>query len=251
MDKANTAQNRDKRQHNSKPLVESIVFGPLTRHQIHQAARERIHIITREFSDGFAFLEKFPRSVTVFGSSRVTERDPFYEKARTICHRIAGELGYAVTTGGGPGIMEAANRGAFEANGTSVGITIKLPHEQVTNSYINHKIDLSYFFARKVCLSFSAEAYLFFPGGFGTLDELFEILTLVQTQKIVTVPVVLVGSKYWKPLESFIRNTLFQKAMVEKKDLSLFMIEDDDEKILDIVRLAPVRNGLEYNHKKP
>ncbi|MEK7390685.1 MAG: TIGR00730 family Rossman fold protein [Patescibacteria group bacterium] len=215
---------------------------------MNESAKKRVDLISKEFSEGFEFLENYPRSVTVFGSSQATEKDIYYQKALSLCKRIAGELKYSVITGGGPGIMEAANRGAFEAQGQSVGITIKLPREQATNSYITDKIALTYFFVRKVCLSFSAEAYIFFPGGFGTLDELFEILTLVQARKIEPVPLILVGSEYWRPLETFIRNELLDRKMIDPGDMTLFTIHDDENKILEIIKKVPVKNGVEYNH---
>ena len=138
--------------------------------------------------------------------------------------------------------MEAANRGAYEAEGTSLGITIKLPREQTTNPYLTDRIALQYFFARKVCLSFSAEVFIFFPGGYGTLDELFEILTLVQTRKIRPIPIVLVCSEFWKPFEKFLYENILSLGMIDDSDLSLFTIEDNEDKILDLIRNAPERN---------
>ncbi len=230
------------------PDEKIIMSGPLTHEQMQAGADKRVHLITKEFSEGFAFLEGYPRSVSVFGSARVAENDPYYKKAVSLTHRIASELQYSVITGGGPGIMEAANRGAFEAKGNSIGITIRLPHEQVTNPYLTDKIALTYFFARKVCLSFSAEAYIFFPGGFGTLDEFFEILTLVQTEKISSVPIILVGADYWKPLEKFILEGPLKHQMISETDPGLFVIEDNEDKILEIIRNAPTRDWVEYQH---
>lgn len=226
------------------------VAGFLTKEQMEKDAERRVGLISHEFTEGFEFLENYPKSVTVFGSSRAKEGDAHYQKALSLCRRIAGELKYTVVTGGGPGIMEAANRGAYEAEGKSLGITIKLPHEQRTNDYITDKIGLTYFFARKVCLSFSAEAFIFFPGGFGTLDELLEILTLVQTEKIISVPVILVGADYWKPLEAFLRNELLGRGMIDSEDLKIFKITDDENEIMEIIKNVPVRNGVQYNHKE-
>lgn len=228
----------------------NAVERPLTIKELHESAIQRVNLISKEFSECFDFLQSYPLSVTFFGSARSTEADPYYQKARNLAHRIAKELKYTIITGGGPGIMEAANRGAFEAQGESLGITIKLPHEQITNSYVTNKVDLTYFFNRKVCLSFSAEAYIFFPGGFGTMDELFEILTLVQTGKITEVPVILVGREYWKPFEDFIKTELLGRHMIDPEDLNFFTVEDDEDKILNIIKKAPVRNGVEYNHNK-
>ncbi len=226
-----------------------LVAGSLSQEQVHDSATRRVELITKEFSEGFEFLEDYPKTVTVFGSSMITENSPFYEMARSLCKKIAG-IDYSVITGGGPGIMEAANRGAFEAHGRSLGITIKLPHEQTTNSYVTDKIALTYFFARKVCLSFSAEAYIFFPGGFGTLDEFFEILTLVQTKKVESVPIILVGSEYWRPLEKFILNEVLSRGMIDSEDMNLFFIEDNEQKILDIIQKSPIRNGVKYDHSE-
>jgi len=222
--------------------------GFLTKEQLDDSAQKRVDLISKEFTDGFHFLEDYPQSVTVFGSSIVTEDNKYYQMARSLCKRIAGDIQYAVITGGGPGIMEAANRGAFEANGKSLGITINLPREQVTNKYVTKTIALTYFFARKVCLSFSAEAYIFFPGGYGTLDELFEILTLVQTKKISSVPIILVGSDYWKPLESFIKNEVLERKMIDPSDISMFTIQDDEDTIIEIIKKSPIRNGVAYAH---
>ncbi len=227
-----------------------VVYGPLTRKQLQESALMRVHLITKEFSEGFSFLENYPRSVSVFGSSLVTEKNTYYKKAVSLTKRIASELQYAVITGGGPGIMEAANRGAFLAKGNSIGITINLPHEQTTNIYLTDHIALTYFFARKVCLSFSAEAYIFFPGGYGTLDELFEILTLVQTGKISPIPIILVGSKYWNKFRKFIKKAPLRNGMIDKTDPDLFTIVDDEDEILEIIRKAPIRNGIEYTHVK-
>lgn len=222
--------------------TQSEITRPMSRADMRARALERIDRINTEFKDGFEFLENYPKSVTFFGSSLVNENDEFYKKAQSLASRISSELKCAVVTGGGPGIMEAANRGAYEAEGISLGITIKLPREQTTNPYLTDKIALQYFFARKVCLSFSAEVFIFFPGGYGTLDELFEILTLVQTRKIRSIPIILVCSEYWKPFEKFLFENILSRNMIDDSDLSLFTIEDNEEKILDLIRNAPERN---------
>lgn len=222
---------------------------PLSRTEMHESAKKRVELITNEFTNGFEFLEDHPKSVTVFGSSRTEPGEIYYEKAVELGKKIANELGYSVITGGGPGIMEAINRGAFEARGNSVGITIKLPNEQKTNGYLTDQIALTYFFTRKVFLSFSAEAYIFFPGGYGTLDEFFEIITLVQTKKIEPVPIILYGSDYWRPLEKFIKETLLAEKYIDSDDMALFKIEDNDDKVIEIIRKSPVRNGIEYKHE--
>lgn len=227
---------------NIETPLKAVVEKPLSRSEMHKESERRVSAISKELKEGFEFLEDYPYSVTFFGSARLPETDPHYQKARSLAKRIVTELGYSVITGGGPGIMEAANRGAFESKGSSLGITIKLPSEQRLNQFVTDHVPLYYFFTRKVCLSFSAEAFVFFPGGFGTLDEFFEILTLVQTKKINDIPLILVGSDYWKPLEEFLKNELLKRGMIDAEDLNLFSIEDDEDVIMEKIRNAPVRN---------
>lgn len=228
-----------------------LPIKPITRKEIHEASEKRVSLITKEFADAFEFLEEYPRSVTFFGSSMLPQTSTYYAAALSLAKKIVRELNYSVVTGGGPGIMEAANRGAFEAEGSSIGITIELPHEQVRNTYLTDYIPLYYFFSRKVCLSFSAEAFIFFPGGFGTLDELMELLTLVQTKKIVSVPIILVGSDYWQKFKMFLSQEMLSRGMIDKEDLSLFTITDNEDEIIEIIRKAPVRNGVEISKNHP
>ena len=226
---------------------------PITLLEIGEASKKRIALITKEFTNGFEFIKNYPRSVTFFGSARTKEGELYYDKARNLAGRIVRELHYSVMTGGGPGIMEAANRGAFENSGNSLGLTIDLPHEQLDNQYLTDKEDFHYFFSRKVCLSFSAEAYIYFPGGFGTLDEFLEILTLIQTNKIPKAPIILVGSEFWNPVEQLFRDLLITKKTIEEKDLSLYTITDNEDEIIEIIKKAPIRLGLQYdeNSEKP
>lgn len=222
---------------------------PLTREELSKEIQKRVSRIDREFSEGFSFISKYPKSVTFFGSTRFSSDSPHYEKARHLAARIARELGYTVITGGSAGIMEAANRGAFEVGGQSVGLNIRLAKKQHENRYTTDSIQFSYFFARKVALSFAAEAYLFFPGGFGTLDEFFEIATLVQTHKIRRVPIFLVGKDYWEPLHKFIRENVWElHHAVDEGDLSLYRITDDDDEIIDVIRRVPVHGGGFHHH---
>ncbi len=234
-----------------KIVRDKIEFKTLTKKEMHAAAHERISLIAREFKEGFTFLEDFPRSVTFFGGVNIKDEDPFYKKAESLAFRIVKELDYAVVTGGGPGIMEGANKGAFEAGGKSAGLTIQLPREQVVNPYLTHHIDFYYFFSRKVCLSFAAEAYLFFPGGLGTLDEFFEILTLVQTKKIEQVPIILVGREFWDGVYNMMSTELLKRGTIEDFDLTLFTITDNHDEIIDIIKKAPVRNGIPIEHFEP
>lgn len=209
--------------------------------EIQKDASNRLSRIEEEFVRGFDVIRDYPRSVTIFGSSRAKPDDPYYEKANSIAQKIAKE-NFAVVTGGGPGIMEAGNRGAYEHGGESIGLNIELAKEQSVNKYVTESAAFNYFFARKVILAFSAEAYLFFPGGFGTLDEFFEILTLIQTKKIPRVPVILVGNEYWNTMDSFIRETLEKEYQtIDPEDRSIYTITDNEEEVIDIITSAPLR----------
>ena len=204
----------------------------------------RICAINEEFRQGFEVLaehKEHTKSVTFWGSARLRNGDKYYEIAERLAKKI-GSFGYTIVTGGGPGIMEAGNKGAVEAGAHSIGATIALQFEQVTNPYVKEEIPFYFFFTRKVILAYSAEVYLYFPGGFGTFDELFEILTLIQTGKIQKVPVILVGSEFWKPFDDVIRREMLEKhKTIDEKDLSLYQILDDEEAILDIVHNADLR----------
>jgi len=219
---------------------------PLRLDELGEELRNRIHKIRREFIRGLNFVGQHQHSVTFFGSARLTEDNPHYQRAVEISQALAEE-GINVVTGGGPGIMEAANRGAAQAKGDNVGkslgLSITLPEEQDVNQYVEENESFHYFFARKVALTFSAEAYLFFPGGFGTLDELFEILTLVQTEKIIKVPVIMVGEDFWRPLNKFIQGSLVEKfETISPNDMDLYLISDDVDEIVEIVKNAPMRS---------
>lgn len=218
-----------------------------SRREMEFLARERVNEISREFSLGFKFLEDYPKSVTFFGSASMKADNPYCVSARELAGKIVKELGYSVITGGGPGIMEAANRGAYEAGGDSLGLTIALPKPQLINKYITKEYDPYYFFVRKVLLGFSAEAFIFFPGGFGTLDEFFEILTLVQTRKITGVPMICVGSDYWRSLERFMQEEMLSRGAILPEDLLLFTITDDHNEVVDLIAKTPVRNDLEFH----
>lgn len=200
----------------------------------------RILRIMSEFVDGFTFLARIQRSVTVFGSARLPDDHPYYQQARELGRRLAAD-GYTIVTGGGPGIMQAANQGAYEVGGNSVGLNIELPHEQRINPYVKHGISFNYFFSRKVMLDFSAEAYIFFPGGYGTLDEFFELVTLVQTGKVDRdVPIVLIGTDYWQPLVRWLDEVLLRQLhTVAPHDLTIWTLTDDlDEAV------AAVEHGV-------
>lgn len=195
-----------------------------------------------ELLTSLKMLEQFPKSVTMYGGVNIHEGSAYYEKTRLIASMICSE-GFAVITGGGPGVMQAGNQGAFETCGYSIGFNIELPHEQVVNPYVTHGQNFRYFFTRKTAMQFACEVALFFPGGFGTFDELFGQLTLIQTKKCPPIPIILVGSDFWKPLDAFIQTTLLNTFhTIGQGDEQLYQIMDDEVAILNVVRKAPMRN---------
>ncbi len=205
-------------------------------------ARNKAETADREFKNGYEMVLKYPKSVSILGSAILTPDNEWYQKAEHLASRIAKELKYAVVTGGGPGIMEAANKGAYEAGGHSVGYVIKLPNEQYSNKYLTDSVTFEYFFTRKTMIFCSAEAYIYFPGGFGTMDELFEILTLIKTGKMPQAPVILVGKGFWQPLLDFIENELYEDYRVIPKNYTeIYKIVDSEDEIIDIIKNAPLR----------
>ncbi len=223
---------------------------PASREEFCHEIEKRVKRIGKEFGDGFVFVTNYPKSVSFFGSARFTPENPHSKKAEHLAGRIAKELKYAVVTGGSAGIMEAANKGAFKAGGESLGINIKLPKEQKGNPYTTASLDFSYFFARRTALSYAAEAYIFFPGGFGTLDEFFEIITLVQTHKIKRIPIFLVGTDFWKPLDEFIREHLLKiHAAISKHDLDLYTVTDDEDEIIAEIKKVPISDGFPHHRE--
>jgi uncharacterized protein (TIGR00730 family) len=188
---------------------------------------ERVTRIDREFADGFELINKYNDTVTFFGSARFDASHPCYEKARQLAAALSDE-GYAIVSGGGGGIMEAADRGAQEAGGNSIGLNIQLPREQGLNPYATESMAFRYFFTRKVILVYGAAAYIFFPGGFGTLDEFFEVITLIQTKKMPIAPIILVGSEYWTAMDRFIRTYLLEGMhTISPGDEDLYSITED------------------------
>jgi len=187
-----------------------------------------------EFVEGFETLEELGRAITVFGSARVPDGDAVYNQAMD-AGRLIAEAGYATITGGGPGIMEAANKGAISAGGKSVGLNIKLPHEQGSNGFQNVSVDFRYFYARKVCFLKHCNGVICFPGGFGTMDEFFELITLIQTGKTPKIPIALIGSGYWNGVMDFMRNTLLSGGFVSEPDMGLFSVFDDIEDAVEFV----------------
>jgi len=219
----------------------------ITKRELHETAIERIHHISREFTDSFNFLKKFPKSVSFFGGERIKEDDPYYEKTRSVANLIVKKLNYAVVTGGGRGIIGSSHMGAAQAGGKSIGFTIELPNHLIQNAFINANLNFHYFFSRKVALAFAAEAYIFMPGGFGTFDEFFEILTLVQTKKIEPVPIILMGSDFWKPFDAVIKKEMIGRGTIDEHETDLYTITDDENEVIEIIRNAPVRSGVDLS----
>lgn len=202
----------------------------------------KVFRILSEFVDGFENMTNLGPSVSVFGSARFPADSPYYKMAIDVAHHICNK-GFAVITGGGPGIMEAANKGALEANGLSCGLAVDLPHESGSNAFINPKFDLSfrYFFVRKVMFIRYAQGFVFLPGGFGTMDELFEALTLIQTKKIKKFPIYLMGKEYWTGMIDVIKSTMIGNGCVGPDDFNLLIITDDPSEVAD---------GIERHYQK-
>jgi uncharacterized protein (TIGR00730 family) len=194
----------------------------------------RVFRIMGEFVEGFDNLATITRGVSIFGSARTTSDNPQYKAAQETAALLA-RAGYAVITGGGPGIMEAANRGAFEAGGLSIGCNIELPFEQYANPYLTRSLSFKYFFVRKTMFVKYSTAFIIFPGGFGTLDELFESLTLIQTRKIKNFPVVLFGTAYWGGMLEWVKNMMLTEGKITENDLKLLHLTDSPAEVVEIV----------------
>jgi uncharacterized protein (TIGR00730 family) len=203
-----------------------------------------VSLIAAEFLAGFQAVQRIDRpAVTIFGSARTLESDPTYSAAREV-GRLFAETGFAVITGGGPGVMDAANRGARDAGGLSVGFSIELPHEQATNPYLDVSLTFHHFYARKTMFVKAAEGFVIFPGGFGTLDELFETMTLIQTDKIHDFPLVLFDGDYWEEMLDWLRAELLPRGTISEKDFGLVTVTDDPgEAVRIVVDAYEARNG--------
>lgn len=215
--------------------------------ELREETSERVSRIDSEFADGFDLINRYNDTITIFGSARFDASHPYYQKARQIAAMLSDE-GFTIVTGGAGGIMEAGNRGAMEAGGNALGLNIELPHEQAVNDYATETMTFRYFFTRKVILAFCASAYLFFPGGYGTLDEFFEIITLIQTKKMPLAPVILVGNDYWNSLDEFIRTHLLEGAhTITPGDEQLYTITEDPEVIRKVINHHRDANNV-FNH---
>ncbi|MFU8772456.1 MAG: TIGR00730 family Rossman fold protein [Anaerolineales bacterium] len=203
----------------------------------------RVLRIQAEFVAGFDALADLPPAVSIFGSARTAPDDPMYQAAVETA-RLLAEAGLAVITGGGPGIMTAGNKGAHQASGVSVGLNIELPFEQSHNEYITIPVDHRYFFVRKTMFVKYAQAFVIFPGGFGTMDELFEALTLIQTGKIHNFPIILFGSEYWAGLLEWLRHTMLAEGKISPSDLDLMVITDSPQEVRDLILEAMQEEGL-------
>jgi uncharacterized protein (TIGR00730 family) len=208
----------------------------------------RVFRIMGEFVGGFDDLAAITRGVSIFGSARTPEGDQYYEAARETA-RLLAEAGFEIITGGGPGIMEAANRGAFEAGKVSVGCNIELPFEQIPNPYLTKSLSFKYFFVRKTMFIKYSNAYMIFPGGFGTMDELFEALTLIQTRKIRNFPVVLFGSQYWRGLLAWLTSMMLNEKMINPADLSLMHLTDSPKDAVDFI-IETCNAGIDSGEEK-
>lgn len=207
----------------------------------------RVFRIMSEFVQGFELLRNYGLAATFWGSARLTPDNVYYKAAEELAAKLA-KKGFAIISGGGGGIMEASNVGAFKVGGKSIGLNIELPFEQKLNPYTTDSLTFKYFFARKVMLTFSSEVYVYFPGGFGTLDELFEIVTLIQTKKIEKIPIILFGGDFWRPIEVMLRKELLSRKTIDENDLSLFKITDSESEVIKIIKNSPIRNGLKFSH---
>ena len=206
-------------------------------HEWQHADPWRVLRIQGEFVAGFDALSKLPKAVTVFGSARTTPEDASYQLGVEVGRKLA-EHSYAVITGGGPGIMEAANRGAHEAGGLSVGLGIELPHEQGLNEYVDLGLNFRYFFARKTMFLKYSQAFICLPGGMGTMDEFFEVMCMVQTGKVTNYPIVLLGSDYWSGLVDWMTNTLAESGYINREDLDLFLTTDSVDEAVSHIKKA-------------
>lgn len=220
-----------------------LPLQPLTADRLDKELQKSLLVVGKELQQGVNFIKHYEKSVTFFGSARLKPGSRYYRKAEELAESLSN-LGYAIVTGGGPGIMEAANKGASQAGGPSLGLNIELPQEQVVNPYVSKSASFRYFFTRKVCLAFSAEAYVYFPGGYGTLDELFTVLGAIQTHKHRRVPIILFGKKFWRPLVKYFETTLYRaNKTIDRGDIKLVNLCENEREIIKIITKVRPRLG--------
>lgn len=237
----NNKNNLKKRTTRINVPAKELPSVPTKKKDWRESTHWRIFRIMAEFVDGFQFLADFKGTVTFFGSARFDSENKWYKEAEKL-GKLLSEHGFSVITGGGPGIMEAGNKGAKEGKGDSIGLNIQLPYEQRINPYVEKAIGFHYFFTRKVMLAFSAQAYVFFPGGFGTLDEVFELLTLIQTKKVEKIPVVLIGKDFWGNIDEWLKAKLLgEYKTIDPEDLDIYKIVDTAEEAFEIVKNSKPR----------
>ena len=216
-------------------MPEKAEDRPLLVCKPHKIESWRVFKIMSEFVEGFDVIRRYGLAASFFGTSRASFEDVVYQHASDLANRLA-KKGFAVITGGAAGIMQAANKGAYEAGGASVGLNIELRNGQAYNQYLTDKIQFEHFFVRKTMLTYASEVYIYFPGGFGTLDEFFEIITLIQTDKIRRVPIVLFGKAFWTPLLDFIEKTLYEKhKAIDKKDMEIYVLVDSVDEAYEYI----------------
>lgn len=225
-----------------KPITPTPVSRAQVEYLLRQYSTERnvsddeIYSIMSEFVKGFAFLHQYKKAVSIYGSAQLGFDSDIYKQACLLANSLAKD-GFTIITGGGPGIMEAANKGAYEAGGKSVGLNIRLKQRQKVNKYVTESRAFQHFYVRKTMLSFASKIYIFFPGGFGTLDELFEMIMLVQTQKIPRIPIILVEEDYWSPLLQWIKECLYEKnKAISKNDTEIYYLVDNADEALQLIK---------------
>ncbi len=210
----------------------------------------RLFRILSEFAEGFETMEKMGPSISIFGSTRLKRGNPYYRQAESLAYRL-GKAGFNIVTGAGPGIMEAANKGAKRARVKSIGLNIDIPLEQKHNPYVTHLLRFHYFFCRKVMFIKYTSAVIIFPGGFGTMDEFMEIVTLIQTQKVKPIPVICIGKKYWAGYNKWLRDTLCAHGAINKEELKLFKTTDDLDEVVQTLKDRKVSYSiLEYSENR-
>jgi uncharacterized protein (TIGR00730 family) len=239
----------------AKPVRPSHLKEDIHRDSLSDEFGWRIFKIMSEFVEGFELIRNLHNTVSFFGSARFRETNKHYKEARQLGQKL-GKAGFTIVTGGGGGIMEGGNRGAVDAGAESVGLNIELPHEQRLNPYVKRSLGFHYFFTRKVMLSYAAQAYVFFPGGFGTLNELSELLTLIQTKKIQPIPIILVGKDFWRPFINWVEQSMFKEhRAVDKEDMKIYRLARNVNEAYEIVmgleRCKPGDPTCSAIHRQP